>query len=76
MRKLGLSGLMFLLAVSFAKGQVLPDPLPENNPDAHSLADLQYPSARVCGECHPNQYEQWSVSSHAYASLSPMFNQF
>jgi nitrate/TMAO reductase-like tetraheme cytochrome c subunit len=67
---------MFLLAVSFAKGQVLPDPLPENNPDAHSLADLQYPSARVCGECHPNQYEQWSVSSHAYASLSPMFNQF
>jgi nitrate/TMAO reductase-like tetraheme cytochrome c subunit len=77
MRKLKFGGLVLLLTVvGSAEGQVLPDPLPENNPKAHELADMQYPSARVCGECHPNQYEQWSNSSHAYASLSPMFNKF
>jgi nitrate/TMAO reductase-like tetraheme cytochrome c subunit len=59
-----------------ALGQTLPNPLPENNPHAKALADTQYPSAKVCGECHPNQYKQWSNSSHAYASVSPMFNKF
>lgn len=76
MRGVKLIGLVLLLAVGSALGQVLPKPLPEDNPDAHALADLQYPSAKVCGECHPNQYRQWSNSSHAYASLSPMFNKF
>ena len=33
-----------------------------------------YPSATECGECHPTQYRQWSVSQHAYAQLSPVFN--
>jgi Cytochrome c554 and c-prime len=59
-----------------AKGQEIPKPPPEDHPDANALADKLYPSARVCGECHPNQYRQWSVSSHAYANLSPMFNKF
>ena len=76
MRKIRFVGLILLLAASSAEGQVLPTPLPENDPDAHALADMQYPSAKVCGECHPNQYRQWSNSSHAYASLSPMFNKF
>jgi len=76
MRGVKLIGLVLLLAVGSALGQVLPQPLPEDNPDAHALADMQYPSAKVCGECHPRQYEQWSNSSHAYASLSPMFNKF
>lgn len=76
MRRVLLLGVISLLTVGSAEGQVLPNPLPEDNPDAHAVADTQYPSARVCGECHPRQYEQWSVSSHAYASLSPMFNKF
>lgn len=80
MRGVKLIGLVLLLALGSALGsalgQVLPKPLPEDNPDAHALADMQYPSAKVCGECHPNQYQQWSNSSHAYASLSPMFNKF
>lgn len=33
-----------------------------------------YPSATECAECHPTQYRQWSVSQHAYAQLSPVFN--
>ena len=35
-----------------------------------------YPSAESCRACHPKHYEEWSVSSHAYASVSPMFHRF
>ena len=27
----------------------------------------------TCGGCHPQQYEQWSGSMHAYASRDPLF---
>src|SRR5688572_11270227 len=67
---------LLLVTLGPATGQQLPNPLPENNPHAWSDADKQYPSAKACGECHPNQYKQWSNSSHAYASVSPMFNKF
>ena len=35
---------------------------------------VEFPSATECGECHPQQYKQWSVSQHAYAQMSPVFN--
>ena len=35
--------------------------------------ESKYPSANTCATCHPTQYEQWSVSQHAYAQLSPVF---
>jgi hypothetical protein len=62
--------------MGLAKAQEIPKPPPEKNPHAWADSDRQYPSARVCGECHPRQFEQWSLSSHAYANLSPMFNKF
>src|ERR1041385_5639645 len=65
-----------MFAIGTAFGQLLPKPLPENNPHAWDDANKQYPSAKVCGQCHPTQYEQWKISSHAYANLSPMFNKF
>ena len=34
----------------------------------------EFPSAVSCQRCHPGHYEEWSVSSHAYAQLSPVFN--
>ena len=34
----------------------------------------QFPTARTCGGCHPDHYREWSVSPHAYAQLSPVFN--
>jgi len=75
MRETGCVFIVSLLAVlGSAGGQELPKPLPEDNPHAKALADQQYPSARVCGQCHPGQFSQWSLSSHAYANLSPMFN--
>jgi hypothetical protein len=77
MGKAGFAFIVLLLAdLGLAMGQVLPKPLPENNPHAWADADKQYPSAKVCAQCHPGQYEQWRISSHAYANLSPMFNKF
>lgn len=35
-----------------------------------------YPSAESCRACHPKHYDEWSVSSHAYAAVSPMFHRF
>ncbi|HYK06057.1 MAG TPA: multiheme c-type cytochrome [Thermoanaerobaculia bacterium] len=69
---------LLVLVVGLATAQPLPKPLPESQPHAAwwASAEKQYPSAKQCGECHPNQYKQWSVSSHAYANLSPMFNKF
>lgn len=76
MRRAAFASIVLLGVVGPAMGQQLPDPLPENDPHAAAKADAQYPSARVCGECHPRQFEQWSISSHAYANVSPMFNKF
>lgn len=36
----------------------------------------EYPSATECATCHPDHYREWSVSQHAYAQLSPVFNAF
>jgi nitrate/TMAO reductase-like tetraheme cytochrome c subunit len=69
---------LLLMGSSMAFGQQIPNPPPEKDTPEHNLAlaDAQYPSARVCGQCHPTQYAQWSISSHAYANVSPMFNKF
>ncbi len=81
MGKAGFVFFVLLLALAMAVtqpafGQQIPNPPPGNFAHTWSEADKLYPSARVCGECHPNQFKQWSVSSHAYANLSPMFNKF
>lgn len=46
--------------------------------DAHEALFLEnrFPSANTCAQCHPKQYREWSVSSHAYAQLSPMMTAF
>ena len=38
------------------------------------FVESKYPSAATCRTCHPNHYKEWSVSAHAYAQLSPVFN--
>ncbi|MDZ4658540.1 MAG: multiheme c-type cytochrome [Bythopirellula sp.] len=40
------------------------------------VADSLYPSAFACAKCHEKLFEEWSISSHAYASISPMFHKF
>ena len=34
----------------------------------------RFPTAQACRTCHPDHYREWSVSQHAYAQLSPIFN--
>jgi len=40
------------------------------------IAETQYPSAQACAKCHEKLFDEWSVSSHAYAAISPMFHKF
>jgi hypothetical protein len=35
-----------------------------------------YPSARECAQCHEDIYNDWRISAHAYAAVSPMFHKF
>ena len=35
--------------------------------------ETKYPSASTCAVCHVKQFEEWSVSQHAYAQLSVVF---
>ncbi len=43
---------------------------------AHAALFLEnrFPSATTCKTCHPRHFEEWAVSQHAYAQLSPIFN--
>ena len=36
--------------------------------------DDRFPSANECATCHPGHFREWSVSQHAYAQMSPVFN--
>lgn len=59
------------------KEEVAAAPKKRSNADEEHekiFLESKYPSANTCATCHPKQYEQWSVSQHAYAQLSPVFN--
>ena len=49
---------------------------PGVDPHLELLSKNMYPSAKECGKCHEDHYREWSVSAHAYASISPMFQKF
>jgi hypothetical protein len=40
------------------------------------VAKSLYPSASECRVCHEKIYDEWSMSSHAYSFVSPMFHKF
>lgn len=46
------------------------------DPHAELFLQSQYPTALSCAKCHPKHYDEWRFSSHAYASISPMFQRF
>lgn len=45
-----------------------------NHAHAACFEEDPFPSAKKCQVCHPGHYREWSVSAHAYAQLSPVFN--
>ena len=76
--------LSHILAAAFLGGCAVPEsaPLPAELVEgsagtgvhAEVLASAAFPSAQECKSCHPDHYREWSVSPHAYAQLSPVFN--
>ena len=38
------------------------------------FSENRFPSATTCKTCHEDHYREWSVSPHAYAQMSPVFN--
>jgi hypothetical protein len=48
----------------------------KKDPHGKIFAESSYPTAATCGACHTQIYREWSSSSHAYASISPMFHKF
>jgi nitrate/TMAO reductase-like tetraheme cytochrome c subunit len=46
------------------------------DPHWEVYANDKYPSAIKCSKCHQKIYDEWRVSSHAYAAVSPMFHRF
>jgi hypothetical protein len=49
-------------------------PLSADEEHEQLFLENRFPSATTCGNCHPTQYRQWSVSPHSYAQMSPVFN--
>ncbi|HUP78056.1 MAG TPA: multiheme c-type cytochrome, partial [Pirellula sp.] len=46
------------------------------DPHREAFANEEYPSALTCAKCHQKIYDEWRVSGHAYAAVSPMFQRF
>ena len=46
------------------------------DPHLEAFSRTAYPSAVTCAKCHEQIFEEWAASSHAYASISPMFHVF
>ena len=47
-----------------------------DDPHAEAFSESDFPSATVCAGCHEAIFDEWRSSSHAYASISPMFHKF
>lgn len=48
----------------------------EADPHAGLFDKTPFPSAQACAGCHPKVFWEWSMSNHAYAAISPMFQKF
>ena len=69
-------GALAIAAVMSSALSVMPAAAQVEGPHAKAFADSEYPTAATCGACHTQIYQEWSSSSHAYASISPMFHKF
>lgn len=48
----------------------------EADPHFEIYSRTAFPSAAECATCHKQIYEEWAISQHAYAAISPMFHKF
>ncbi len=70
--------LALLIAAALAFQAVAQDEgeAPKSADEEHEALFLEsrFPAATTCATCHPDHYREWSVSPHAYAQMSPVFN--
>ncbi len=71
----GLSWSLAFLALA-AAGPSSAQPAGSTADAEHEALFLEnrFPSAATCATCHPSHFREWSVSPHAYAQMSPVFN--
>lgn len=63
-------------AKASAAGPTLKDQEDGKDPHLEIYSRSAFPSANECAVCHQQIYDEWASSSHAYASISPMFHKF
>ena len=64
-----------VLSMTMVTAEELPSGQPGGAAEHEALfAEDRFPSATTCAPCHEDIYREWSVSAHAYAQLSPVFN--
>ena len=68
--------LLAVLVIAPAQAGEAPAAGKAADPHAGLFAQDTYPSASQCKKCHERIYREWSLSSHAYAGISPMFHKF
>ena len=60
-----------------ASAREIPKPgIKGEDPHLEVFSRDAFPSAQECAVCHQQIYDEWASSSHAYASVSPMFHRF
>lgn len=57
-----------------AGGPLAGGPLGADAEHEQLFLENRFPSATTCATCHPDHFREWSVSPHAYAQMSPVFN--
>lgn len=57
-----------------ATAEATDEPLSADEEHEALFLEDRFPAATTCATCHPDHYREWSVSPHAYAQMSPVFN--
>ena len=77
MLKINLRFVIVMILINFTTFIFAADEMKaETDPHANIYKESDFPSATECAGCHKKIYDEWSSSSHAYASISPMFHKF
>lgn len=66
----GILSAFFLFLSACSKNENLPTP-PDDNTPQFKVTDFTAPEQ--CASCHPNHFNEWRGSMHAYAFVDPVF---
>ncbi len=67
------AGLLLLASLAVGCGDDKPNDSGPGDTTAATFALSDFQSSTECAGCHPNHYEEWSGSMHAYATQDPIW---